>query len=85
MVFCWYVLNHFCFHCTSRVEVSANAKIENLISTTVVFPDSDLPAPTNGGFKNQKAFREYVMELQQGGGMEFCFTCPADGGTLGRL
>ena len=50
-----------------RVEQSQNVTIENLISTTVVFPDSDLPSPTNGGFENQQAFRDYIMEMQGSG------------------
>jgi hypothetical protein len=31
-----------------------------------VFPDSSLPTPTNGGFKNQEEFRKFVMERQNG-------------------
>jgi hypothetical protein len=33
---------------------------------TVVFPDSTLPEPTNGGFDNQDEFRKYVTKLQDG-------------------
>jgi hypothetical protein len=40
--------------------------IENQISITVVFPDSTLPTPTNGGFKSQEEFRKYVLEHQNG-------------------
>jgi hypothetical protein len=33
---------------------------------TVVFPDSTLPEPTNGGFETQEEFREYVSRNQDG-------------------
>jgi hypothetical protein len=33
---------------------------------TVVFPDTDLPGPTNGGFSNQEEFRKFVSEKQNG-------------------
>jgi hypothetical protein len=33
---------------------------------TVVFPDSTLPQPTNGGFKNQEEFRKFVLDRQNG-------------------
>jgi hypothetical protein len=42
------------------------SEIENQISITVVFPDSSLPSPTNGGFKSQDEFRKYVLEHQNG-------------------
>ena len=31
-----------------------------------MFPDDSLPTPTNGGFENQEAFRQFVMEHQNG-------------------
>ena len=36
------------------------------MSTTVIFPDADLPRPTNGGFQNQEEFRKFVAEHQDG-------------------
>ena len=37
------------------------------MSITVVFPDSSLPEPTNGGFSNQEEFRKFVTENQRNG------------------
>jgi hypothetical protein len=45
---------------------TGNAKIENQMSITVVFPDASLPTPTSGGFENQEAFRKFVLEHQDG-------------------
>ena len=51
----------------SRTNVqSQNEAVENRISVTVVFPDSKLPKPTNGGFQSQEEFRKYVAEHQDG-------------------
>jgi hypothetical protein len=36
------------------------------MNITVVFPDSTLPSPTNGGFQTQEEFRQFVMEHQNG-------------------
>ena len=36
------------------------------MSTTVVFPDSKLPGPTNGGFNSQEEYREFVCKNQDG-------------------
>ena len=33
---------------------------------TVVFPDTTLPEPTNGGFANQEEFRKFVTDNQNG-------------------
>jgi hypothetical protein len=44
--------------------VTGNVEIENQVNITVVFPDATLPNPTDGGFKNQEAFRKFVMEHQ---------------------
>ena len=33
---------------------------------TVVFPDTSVPEPTNGGFKDQEEFRQYVTNNQDG-------------------
>ena len=33
----------------------------------MVFPDSSLPSPTNGGFSNQDEFRRFVAENQKQG------------------
>ena len=33
---------------------------------TVVFPDTTLPEPTNGGFANQEEFRKFVTGNQNG-------------------
>ena len=41
--------------------------IENQMSITVVFPDSSLPEPTNGGFASQDEFRKFVTENQKNG------------------
>jgi hypothetical protein len=46
--------------------VTGNVEIENQVNITVVFPDATLPNPTDGGFKNQEAFRKFVMEHQNG-------------------
>ncbi|MGB8699100.1 MAG: DUF6570 domain-containing protein [Thermosynechococcaceae cyanobacterium] len=43
-----------------------HADIENQITTTVIFPDATLPAPTNGGFKDQDAFRAFVTSQKDG-------------------
>jgi hypothetical protein len=40
--------------------------LENQLNITVVFPDSTLPSPTNGGFQTQEEFRQFVMEHQNG-------------------
>ena len=40
--------------------------IENQLHTTVIFPDSDIPSPTNGGFQNQDEFRKWVAKHQDG-------------------
>ncbi len=42
------------------------SEIENQINITVVFLDTLLPTPTNGGLKNQDGFRKFVMEHQIG-------------------
>ena len=42
------------------------SQVENQVNITVVFPDSSLPSPTNGGFKNQEEFRKYILEHQNG-------------------
>ena len=47
-------------------SVSENVDIENQINMTVVFPDTTLPDPTNGGFANQEEFRKFVTENQNG-------------------
>lgn len=44
----------------------ADFEIENKISYTVVFPDKELPEPTNGGFKNQEEFLKFVAAHQNG-------------------
>ena len=41
--------------------------IENQVLLTVVFPDSSLPEPTNGGFENQDEFRNFVMNRHNSG------------------
>ena len=37
------------------------------MNVTVVFPDTSLPTPTNGGFANQDEFRRFVTENQKSG------------------
>ncbi len=49
-----------------NVVSSENTDIENNLVTTVVFPDGDIPEPTNGGFKSQDDFRRYVADHQNG-------------------
>jgi hypothetical protein len=49
------------------LEESRNATIENEISVTVVFPDTSQPTNTNGGFRNQEEFRNYVLERFEDG------------------
>lgn len=51
----------------STLASSENVAIENQVNTTVVFPDSTLPQPTNGGFESQEAFREFVSNHQSRG------------------
>ena len=36
------------------------------MNITVIFPDATLPTPTNGGFKTQEEFRQFIMEHQNG-------------------
>ena len=43
-----------------------NCALENQITITVVFPDSSLPQPTNGGFQNQEEFRKFIIQRQDG-------------------
>ena len=51
-----------------REEIdSSKPEIENRLTTTVVFPDTSLPQPTNGGFKTQEEFRNFVMECEKSG------------------
>jgi Helitron helicase-like domain at N-terminus len=45
---------------------SENAIIENEMNITVVFPDGDMPQPTNGGFGTQDKFRNFLMEHDNG-------------------
>jgi hypothetical protein len=45
---------------------SENVDIENQLNMTVLFPDSTLPQPTNGGFNTQEEFRSFVMNSQNG-------------------
>ena len=47
-------------------QTTGIAEIENQINITVVFPDSLLPTPTNGGFATQEQFRKFVIEHQNG-------------------
>ena len=47
-------------------QTTGIAEIENQINITVVFPDSSLPTPTNGGFATQEEFRKFVIEHQNG-------------------
>ena len=49
-----------------KLSVSENVDIENRISMTVIFPDSSLPEPTNGGFDNQEEFRKFLSTNQDG-------------------
>ena len=51
---------------TNSIVEGTNPDIENRITTTVIFPDSTLPAPTNGGFANQEEFRKYIMTCKNG-------------------
>jgi hypothetical protein len=44
---------------------SRDVNIENHINLTVVFPDSELPEKTTGGFRTQEEFRKYVHEHQK--------------------
>lgn len=46
---------------------SENVDVENHVNITVVFPDSTLPEPVNGGFSNQEEFRKFVMQHQKSG------------------
>lgn len=45
---------------------STNAKIENEMNITVVFPDGEMPQPTNGGFGTQDNFRKFLLEHDNG-------------------
>ncbi len=56
---------HFVGSCRNLVS-SENTVIENNLVTTVVFPDGDIPEPTNGGFDTQDDFRRYVASHQNG-------------------
>jgi hypothetical protein len=44
----------------------AISEFKNQINITVVFLDSSLPTPTNGGFQNEEEFRKYLLEHQNG-------------------
>jgi Helitron helicase-like domain at N-terminus len=44
----------------------SDIEIENQITMTVIFPDSSLPEPTNGGFETQDEFRKYIISQQDG-------------------
>ena len=46
---------------------SENAIVENEMTITVVFPDGDMPQPTNGGFGTQDKFREFLVKYDTGG------------------
>ena len=52
---------------SSPEALSENVEIENQVLVTVVFPDSSLPEPTDGGFKNQEEFRNFVMNRHNSG------------------
>jgi hypothetical protein len=54
------------FYVISVYVESVNVDIENQINMTVVFPDSALPQPTNGGFESQEEFRTFVTSSQTG-------------------
>ncbi len=56
-----------------QIVDSEDVNIENRITTTVLFPDKDLPDPTNGGFKNQDEFRDFVARHQQTGKWDSTF------------
>ena len=62
---CWLsTSNHFV---RTVIESTTGAtEIENQMNVTVVFPDSSLPSPTNGGFNNQEEFRKFILEHQNG-------------------
>ena len=45
---------------------SIDPKIENEMTVTVVFPDGDMPQPTNGGFGTQDKFREFLLKHDNG-------------------
>ena len=47
-------------------EGKENCNLENQFTITVVFPDSSLPQPTNGGFANQEEFLKYILSHQDG-------------------
>ena len=49
-----------------RTVDSEDVQIENRINLSVIFPDKDLPEPTNGGFKTQEEFRAYIGKHQDG-------------------
>lgn len=57
------------------VADSENADIENQMNVTVVFPDSSLPEPTNGGFSDQEEFRQFVMKNQKDGQWNSALHC----------
>ena len=48
------------------MEASSDETIKNRLSTTVVFPDGDLPEPVHGGFNSQDDFRRYILKHQNG-------------------
>ena len=50
---------------SSEVD-SSNETVENVINITCVFPDASRPRPTNGGFKNQEEFRQFMLDTQDG-------------------
>jgi len=56
--------NSFCIRIVTNSE---DVDIENQLNITVIFPDSSLPEPTNGGFSSQEEFRNYVMQHQKDG------------------
>lgn len=49
-----------------KEDTSTNAEIENEINITVVFPDSETPTTTNGGFDTQDEFRDFLVKHNNG-------------------
>jgi len=78
--FCSAVINRLlaCSHIIGfyRKDVeSQNVELESQVTVTVVFPDSSLPEPTDGGFADQQEFRNYVMRNQKDGQWDSALHC----------
>lgn len=57
----------FAYCSEKEFQPTENVHIENNINITVIFPDTSLPEPTNGGFQTQEEFVKFVTEHEKTG------------------